>query len=276
MKKIVFPSDFSAHSIEAFQYALEIAHHIQAEIYVLHTYSVSSLNIESEGDFQDIISTTDKYISQVLSEQIPVFEAMNQVMDQPLTIHYETYYGNFEQAVEEYAQWIKADYIFLGTKGALGMKRFFLGTHTSALIDVSTLPILIIPQGIRYKPLKQISFSSTGTEEDISYLKILVEFASHFDAEVRCVHVYKDTPPEINVEDWKFLIPRCSIKFDFVKDDSVVDALLDFADEQTIDMMCMVHRKRTFIEDLFYQSKTKQVSYQMEIPLLCLPYKSIS
>ena len=49
------------------------------------------------------------------------------------------------------------------------------------------------------------------------------------------------------------------------------DTIDDYTQEQCIDMVAMVTRKRTFLESIFERSSTKKMSYHTQIPLLVIP-----
>ena len=116
MKNILFPTDFSEVSMNAFLYALEYAQKMDAKIIVFHTFD---LNVEAQDHVAAVYKELDIKNFRSKKETFPPFEeivAKKQLSD--IKIKYVVREGSF---LETFTQYVskredKIDLVVMGTQ----------------------------------------------------------------------------------------------------------------------------------------------------------------
>lgn len=275
MKKILFPTDFSDVSNNAFIYALQLARHLQAEVVTLHVYEMPIVDyIDVPAYLLEIYDTVELANFENYKSHIPVLRniaAENNLSDVPISNVLMD--GDLLANISEIIRRDGIGYVVMGTKGASGVKETFLGTATASVIGEVDAVVLAIPQHATYKPIREIVFTTRFRDKDQASLRKLLEIARSFEANIQCLHV--KTPDtdvkEVVVANWKLLFKSESVQFHIVEHPDVEQALFDFISFQNPDVLAIMHHKRGFFESLFSSSLTKKLAFHSTIPVLALP-----
>jgi hypothetical protein len=165
----------------------------------------------------------------------------------------------------------------MGTQGASGLEKVFIGSVTGGVMRQTNIPLLAIPEGYRYQPVKTIVLALASLQ--ISQPEVLIAplktLAAKFKASVRVYHhdqTQNDIPDEVvDVVELLQGIP-VSITFD-QDDDQINENISEFVSSSGADLLCMVRRKHNrigFFERLFKESVTLTQVFHCEVPLLIL------
>jgi len=280
MKKILYNTDFSDCSINAFVYALHLADQFNAEIITLHTYSrpiIGSMYLPNtyqniyahlETDEFDMFKDTSKLLHIIAKKY-----QKEHITNTFLMVEENTHDGMLRTIKKE-----GIDIVVMGTKGASGLKEVFMGSVTSHLMEQSPCPVLAIPENADYNGgIKNILFSSDFYPEDISSLKYALDFSENLNAHFECINTaidYSDYKEKI-IENW-------SNKLQFTKyknlNFSIIDAssfseINDYINTNNIDLLITTIYKNNFIENLFHYSLAKRLAHHSTIPVLTIPNK---
>jgi len=145
IKKILWPTDFSAASYEALKVAKEMASMHKAELYLAHiitplppfvpppkgrpSFNVSdyleNLRLSAEKSLQDVI---DKKVGDELIAKTVILQ------------------GDAAGEIARFANKKNIDLIIMASHGTTGWRKFLLGSVTEKLVRISTVPMQIIPQ----------------------------------------------------------------------------------------------------------------------------------
>jgi len=276
MRKILFPTDFSETSNNAFVYALKLAENIEAEVITLHVYELpiidmsytdvpvyqaevyESLELNNFENFKDQIPMLRKIAEQHKLDHIK----MSNMMLQGDLI------TNIIQTVKD--EYI--DYVVMGTGGATGLKEFFIGSTTASVMTGTNALVLGVPANSQYEPIKKIGFTTQFTIEELDALRKLIPLAKGFKADIECLFV-KNNDNEVNeviIADWKVIFKDEKVTFHIIENKDVEDTIVDFVNLYRINILAMLNQKRSFWEGLFHTSLTKKMAFHLKIPLLAL------
>lgn len=275
MKKILFPTDFSEVSKNAFVYALKLAENIDAEIITLHVYELPVVN-NTDGFPSYLVEIYDVVeMSQFESYkgQIPLLRDIAEANNLGhIKLSHELLMGDLIGNIKEISKKERIDYVVLGTKGASGLKETFLGSTAADVLSNTDAIVLAIPEKSHYSQIKNIAFTSRFREKDRAALMKLLKLANGFDAKVHCLYV--KTPnsdlKDVVLADWKLLFKNENVDFHIVKNENVEETILHFTETENIDLLAMLHYKRSFLEGLFHFSLTKKIVHHVQIPILAL------
>jgi nucleotide-binding universal stress UspA family protein len=179
------------------------------------------------------------------------------------------------------AKRLKVDCIVMGTTGASGLKRLFIGSVAAQVIEKSDVPVIVIPDNFRQKEIKKIGYSS-----DLSHLEAelnnLIPVANALGAEIEIFHI-QPTFPATNAFlefDENKTIPQLKKKlkldqlsYKLVKtkqDNDFFGGIAKYRRTAKPDMICTVTHKRTWVEKILDPSKSKAIAYHNEVPVVCI------
>ncbi len=275
MKKILFPTDFSTTSENAFRYALHIAHRFDACIETMHAYTVPVAVATPEVLFTDMaanviqIEQEDYNFNIRRMHDIALEEGL---MNVQVSHNLESGYP-----VEEILKMRKRgnfDMIIMGTEGAEGLGRWLQGSHAASVVGKSECPVLVIPSEAKYQPIEKIAYATDFEYLDNEVIDDLLQWVIKFNAELHFVHVnYRREKITLdqysNMEDIRKMAKDYpNIKFKILHDDSIVDELEGYVDDNNVDMLIMVTHRLPFFQRLFKPSLTKMMTFETEVPLL--------
>jgi nucleotide-binding universal stress UspA family protein len=155
MKTIIVPTDFSAVSINAANYAIDMALSIDADILLLHVAPLPVIVADVP-----IPLTNDPYPFMSAEEDL---EKMKKDLEKrsnnlvPITCQLRT--GNFLQEMKNLNK-EKAPFAFImGSKGAGTTETFFMGSFVRTAIAGLKAPIIVVPPGAVFQTIKKIGLA---------------------------------------------------------------------------------------------------------------------
>jgi nucleotide-binding universal stress UspA family protein len=279
MKRILFPTDFSETSKNAFVYAMNLSSSLNAELIVLHVYDLPNLNVgRMANTMQEVYDSIELENFENLKDEIPVLRKIAEEHGfNDLKISTILKKGDLVWAIRDTVRNEKIDFLIMGTKGATGLKEVFLGSNTGAVITETEVAVFGIPEAAKFRPIKNIVFTTRFRMKDVKALKKVKEIAHHLGANIHCLYVKTDKSDvkEVVLEDWKLLFSKDNITFHVIESNHVQKSILDFSNSHDVDMLALLNHKRGFFEELFKQSMTQQLAYHTQVPLLAIPEKDL-
>lgn len=272
MKKILFPTDFSTVSKNAFVYALKLADAVGAEIITLHVCELDlpiylDVSIYQEDIYQyDELSDFENY-----KDELPV---LRKIADdyhlEHIKISNVLVQGHLVDEVVKLAQKEEIDIIVLGIKEVSYLGDVFFSNVVAKIMDECKAIVLAIPEKCKYEPIKNILFSTRFNMSDIDSLKEIMNFSDIFHGHVDCLNikpphtVYKDD----FVVDFKNIFKGLDISFHSVLSTDFEKAILNFIEKNNINLVAIHERHRGFFEKLFQINLPKKLPIYKGIPIL--------
>ena len=274
MKKILFPTDFSEVSNNAFIYALKLAESINAEIVTMHVYQLPEVNYVNVAEYlYEVYDVTELSNFENYKDEVPVLRSIAEANNLGhIKISHALILGNVVSEIKKITENENFDFVVMGTKGATSLKETFLGTITTKVMnDVKTV-VLAIPEHCKYEPIEKVLFiTEYKPEERASFLKAM-NFAKTFQAHIDCLHV-EPTHHQVNndfINDWNEMIKDKDILSHSIKGDDVEGIILYFIDLHKINLIAMHVQHRSFFEKLFKISLSKKLAFHINVPILAI------
>lgn len=140
-KKILVPSDFSAHSQEALRAAADLATRYEGSVTIVHAYEPVAYPLP-EGyvvftatQLADMQTEFDKQLA--VAKRDAIAAGAQQVDTKQLM-------GNPAYEIVEYAKQHGFDIIVMGTHGRRGLKHALLGSVAERVLRTAPCPVLIV------------------------------------------------------------------------------------------------------------------------------------
>jgi nucleotide-binding universal stress UspA family protein len=267
MNSILVPFDFSHNSRNALRYAAELAKLAKARLTVLHAYDRAAIleGISPKGTQEGMEKERHHLVKHYgLPETV---------------ITMSTLEGEMVETVADFLKNNPVDLIVMGTRGASGLQEMLVGSRTVGLLQEILVPLLIIPeQGILGKVRNILLCSDLHEVEDDNNLDLVKELATLFGANVRIAHVAEGSEvPTYEHElersrELSIFRPEVEVAYKRIKAKNVLEGIRYYLDlKGDNDLLVMINRKRTFIENLFRVNHTHKMAYHTTLPLLVLP-----
>lgn len=265
MNNILVPTDFSPNAYKAMEYAVEVANAAGATIQLVHTYKVSN----KAGMLISIEAHIEEDVRKEMDQMLDHFGPK---MKQGAYIKTQILRGETIQTLAKLAEQWPADLIIMGTQGASGLKEIFFGSVTSGVISQTKVPLLAIPRGFEFDGIHTIVFAiddqDLGSQDVIAPLTAL---AKTFDAKIMVFHQEGEEGDQGIDPALESYLEHIDHSFHFELDrEDVTESIRDFVEDYGANVLCMIQRKRGFIQSLFHSSVTKREVFHSEVPVLIL------
>jgi nucleotide-binding universal stress UspA family protein len=270
MENILAAVDFSTTSKNAAEYAANLARYFNAKLTLFHAYHIPVLNTEAGyiPPLYDTKKDAEAEIKKWMRELYAQFKGIE--------IDYVLEMGFAADLIEEVALDRNCDLIVVGLadQGST-IKEHLVGSVATNVAQSSSVPVLIIPEKVKYSRIKKISYAcdfdknleSTGVLMRVKY------FCALFDADLQILNVMRPQE-EISVEkaetDSYVEEKLYSTKHDtfFIYDDAVDKGVIEFMDHHQTDILITSPKKHNFFHNLFVESKTKKLAFHAHVPVL--------
>jgi nucleotide-binding universal stress UspA family protein len=265
MKKILVPTDFSRCSMNALGYAVDIANQFGCKITLLHSYKLYS----TAGMFVSV----GKYVEKDAAEQLlNIINKVEPKLRNGASIESRLIQGEAVSTIGKLADKSRYDLIIMGTKGASGIKEIFTGSITNGVIKAADTPVIAVPEDFDYQPIDKIVFAVD--RQGISNPEVtstLTKLAKGVGAEVLVFHQASNLSPRPVNPSVELFLDGISPSYHYeLNSDDVLESISDFVTECSAGLLCMVRRKRGFLEKVFHKSATSKTVFNSPVPLLVL------
>ena len=274
MKKILFPTDFSDVSKNAFIYALKLADAIDAEIITLHVYQLESpAYLDVSIYLQEIYEYEELTNFENYKDEVPVLRKIAEANAlSHIKISNVLIQGSLVDEVVKISKKENIDFIVMGTKGVTHLREIFLGTVATRIMNESKAIVLAIPDKCEYKPINKILFTTKYDIKDIEALKKVRNLAVVFHSHIDCLNVkpphtvYKDD----FVVDFKNVFKDQNVAFHSILSNDVEGEILNFIEKNSINIIAIHVQHRSFFQKLFEVSLSKKLAFHSNIPILSI------
>jgi nucleotide-binding universal stress UspA family protein len=275
MKTIIVPTDFSTTAYNAARYALGLAQQMGTTRVVLyHAYEL----IVPIPDVPTSIPMVDP--NELKAASLDGLDRMKQdllpALPEGVILDCRADNALLAANIDSLSQEENADLIVMGTTGGSQLEEILIGSNTIDVVKHTTCPVLIVPSGATFKPVKKIvfacDFKKVGTGTPVYPLKRLLNV---FQAELHVLNIDKegkglntDVPEASLLLDT--LLEGYNPKYHFVDHGNVVHGIMEFADKENADLILTIPRKHGLFEGIFKRSRTAQLAFHTHIPLLAI------
>ena len=276
MRKILIPTDFSDHSLNAIRYALELFKYERSDFFIIHAYADTVYESDSLSDREAFTESKEKTKRITEKELKKVKEKIREWSPNPK--HQYTTLSLFGTLIDEANELVDSeniDVLVMGTKGETNDRNITFGSNTIQVMKYVKCPVLVVPVGCDPYPPNHVLFP---TDFLLPYkkreLKLLSTITRSFVAEINFLHVMKFDTLSFRQEDNKAFLESCleenQIHFLKTKGSSLTDAVDAFIETHQIDLLVMVNSRHSFLEDYLYQSTIDKIGLHIKIPFLVL------
>jgi nucleotide-binding universal stress UspA family protein len=207
LKSILCPIDFSEFSIRAYQYALSVAEHYDANVVALHVVELWKY------PFSDYAACEADYakFSRALSEggEVRLREFVKKHTHNAAQPQLVVNVGYPPDSILWLAEAQNIDLIVMGSHGRRGFDRLVLGSTTNRVMRKASCPVLAISkpphdaghagqEGHQVHRLNRVLYCTDFSKNSEGALNYAISAAAEYDAELTLMHVVEHVPRSAN------------------------------------------------------------------------------
>lgn len=281
MKTILLPTDFSPNARNALYTALKLFRNEACRFVLLNTFEPDLINVLGDQGERRLGMIYESLEAESRAKMKELFlELSSQRIYSNYDFKTKSIPGDLISEVKKQVTKEGVDLIVMGTKGATGAERLFMGSNTVRMIThISNRPVLAVPRAYDFQHLQR-ALLPTGFEHyyEPFMLQPLLDLIGLWKAEIHVVYAAKESGLDRTQESHKKLLEKQLETQETVFTEArlqttVSDAIRDYADTSRAELIALVRHKHSFLEALTKEKVVKRIAFDTHIPLLILPRK---
>lgn len=278
MKNILVPTDFSEAAKNAAIYALHFAKQVKAGKIVLYNAYQQPVVMDADITPAPLELLDFNELKNISYQGLENFKAQLQPQLAGSGIAIETIgdYNTLDEGFKDVCNSFAIDVIIMGVTGGGSFDEAVMGSTAVDIARHSVIPVIVVPPGVSFTPIETVLLAcdfkkvvETTPVEPIKHIldetkaKLFVLNIDHnnknFSAETPFESLMLDT-----------LLHGYNPEYQFVDSTDFVQAINNFAEEKSADLVITIPKKHGFFEGLFKRSHTKQLAFHSHVPLMVI------
>ncbi|MGQ0659218.1 MAG: universal stress protein [Chromatiales bacterium] len=140
IRRILCATDFSNASRRAYEYAIDLATKLKAEIVLVHAYQVPTYTLPD--GMVEVPVEVESEVRKRLGEQLEAFQRSADTKG--VAVRTQLSDGVPYVEITHAARELRADLIVIGTHGRTGLAHLLLGSVAERVVRISEIPVLTI------------------------------------------------------------------------------------------------------------------------------------
>src|SRR4030095_15239569 len=273
MKTIIVATDFSPISLNAANYAADMACMTDAQLILFHVYAVPMPMSE--------IPVANYDIEQLESDATMLIERLKEKLldrtDKRIIIHTEVRAGEVGTQLLDYCSKIKPDTVIIGAESANGIERAMFGGNTLTALKKIQCPLLVVPPFTKFSNIRKIGLACDLKDVlDSVRVREIKELVDEFGAELHVLHVSEETRNTFSPETieqssllQEMLDGMCP-KYHFINEPVIEKGVIEFAEKNKLDLLIIIPKKHSLVSRLFRYSHSKELVLHAHMPVMSI------
>jgi nucleotide-binding universal stress UspA family protein len=265
MKKIIAPTDFSDISLNAVNYAADMAMYLNAELVIVHVANLSFFITADVADMSGWNYDEERSKEQLSNLQKEIIRRTKNT----IAVRLESLRGSVFHELKNVFEDEKPFAVVMATHSPSALTRIFLQSVTLYAAKHIKYPVLIIPANTTYSGIKNIGLACDLETVYHEPLEILRDWMFAFNASLHVLHVKKIAANEHFGEMMltRHYLKEFNPKLHFIENnDSVEKSIFSFANENSIDLLIIISKKHETGE----KSELRKFVLHPQLPLMAI------
>ncbi|MFK7810662.1 MAG: universal stress protein [Saprospiraceae bacterium] len=268
MKRILFPTEFSDHAPEIFQYAVTIANRFNAKLIMMSAYGSPDLDFSSPFEVEKKANELTDRMIDFVTEYIP------DEIQLELKIDYIVKNGKASDAILEVEKEEKIDLIVMGMTGKRNALNTSFGSTTLDVMDRSDSRVLVVPATATFKGILNMVYTTNFEFRDLAAINYLKKWSKAFGADVYCLHVVEDKDNGLKAIKNMNVLRKTYKSFKTLGFDMVYGQLKKevekYSKEIEADIVVMMTHKRSLVARVIEPGVVNGIASRIHIPVLVM------
>lgn len=274
MKTIIAATNFTDISLNAVDYAVDMAIMIRAEVHLLHVSYASPTDYESPG-----LAPGVEEVKRMARERLDALKTklLDKTKDR-LIIHVEVRAGEVLSELEKYCNEVKPYAVVVGSETCGRVEEFLFGGETINAMYKLKWPVIIVPPLKSFTNIRKIGlasdFSDVAETLNVEKLKI---FTDEFKPELHVIHVNTKrknaAEPDLQSEaaHLQMLLGNWHPHYHIIANADIGDAINVFIEEQNPDILVIIPKKHNLLSKIFGSRHAEKLVKNIHLPVMTLP-----
>ena len=267
MKSIIVGTDFSKGSFVALELATDIANKMECDIKLIWAKREKLLIDEEQQTIMTLLA--EEKLKRLCEEYQPKMHSG--------TIRWEICKGKVAAVIAREARHANAPMIVIGTNGASGFEKYWMGSTAVRIVQEAPVPVLTIREGFNFhKQLERIVVPIRVNVNSRQKVPPAASMAKMFGAEIHILGLI-DSPDQSShlraymMQTAEFLgsegVPYVST---VKKYKNYGDEVLNYAESVNADLVVINTEQDRIISQLFLGTNAQQIVHKSQLPVLCI------
>ncbi len=265
MRSIIVGTDFSEGSYVALELAIDIANRMECDLQVIWVRRPKRLMDDDQVDM----------LSKLAEEKLVSLCEKYQPMMKSGKMRWEICEGKVAPTLARHAIHSSAPLIVIGTNGASGFEKYWMGSTAVRIVQEATVPVITIRQGFNFhKDLERIVVPLRVNLNSRQKVPPAAEIARLFDSEVHLLGLFDDEAQTNELQIYLMQAAellgkegiRCTSAMK--KYTNYSDALLGYAESIDADLVVINTEQDRMLAQLFLGTNAQQIVHNAQIPVL--------
>lgn len=260
MKNILVPVGASDSAMSNLQYAIDLAHQVDANVYAVSVFQEMS-NVAGMTKVNEILKTdTENRLREVMAK----------VDTKDVSVIAHPIKGGIVDGITRFNQHVPVDLMVVSPKSNSISEELYLGNTTGKLLKETNIPMLIVPEGAVFSPPKVMMMAfKNGNFKKEKTLDPVRQFVKYFGVKVNVLLVSTpETTDKMKTQTDNILALQSTCKK--VESGTTFQAVIEYFHENDPDIVCVVRRKRGFFKKLMEKNTILKREFHTSKPLLVL------
>ncbi|MEQ9300639.1 MAG: universal stress protein [Cyclobacteriaceae bacterium] len=270
MTTILFPTDFSDRANKGLVQVAGLALRSKSKLIVYHAYNRPYSETGALEHVDKLLKNVERLIDGKFKSYLKQIDDLKSIQ-----CEFVKELGMFTEGLINVAKKKKVDLVAMPTKGAKGLGMIW-GTKTATIVKELNIPVLVIPDNTNLEDIKKTGLvCDYSNQTDYHTLDLLRCIAEALGLYVDVVTLNRNEK-EMTHEDKAYRqivrkkLEGISTSFSFTFHSYVDDGIIDYAKENDIGMITILPKNYDFLDSIFHESFTEQMTYLSPLPLLIL------
>ena len=264
-KTIIVGTDFSKGSYVALELAVDIANKMKADIQLVWVCREKMLYTDDQNNYvrnlalQKMDDLCKKWQENLTDNKITPFIVQ----------------GKVAPVIASMAQKVDATMIVIGSNGASGFEKYWMGSTAVRIVQEATCPVLSIREGFNFhKKLERILVPLNMTTNSRQKLPVAVKMAKAFGAKIHVLGQYENSTQAqtiaIYMKQAETFMQKQNVPYvsETMQSKSLADDMLAYADTINADLIVISTEQDQVLSSLFIGTTAQQLVHHSLIPIL--------
>lgn len=270
MRTIIAPTNFSEASLNAVNYAADMAVNTDASLMLLHVIPIpEALSIPViPFDFDDMLKSA--------AEQLEELKKQLQLRTQDtIDISTKAVFTSMALELQELYRQTHPFVVVIGPERENTVERFLFGSHTFSLASHMPCPVVVVPAGAVFRHIRRIALATDLQDIQDIPVESIGAIVELFDATLDIIHVCASQQEKealaTNVDAIQRRLQLYEPGFYVEINKSIEDGVDAYAKRNHEDLVIVMPKRHSFFQSLFHKSRSKKIALHPSVPVAAIP-----
>lgn len=273
MKTIIAPTDFSAISLNAVEYAADLARVIGADLALIHVCAVPL----SFSEVPVPVNTMVELVSEAEEKLKKTKEKIMLRTEGKIRIYTVVKQGDVISELDDLCATTNPYAVIMGAESARAFERFLIGGKTVSAVKQLPWPLIIVPSGVKFSSIRKIGLTCDFRKViDTIPVKEIEDMVREFHAELHVLHVSTESGESysddlIEESEWlRDILGDLNPKYHFINDKDIEKGVAEFAEKNNLDLLIIIPKRHNLVSNIFRKSHSKRLVLHAHVPVMAI------